>query len=146
VTLLTLWPTIVDDSGTKTDGTTLDKALFDEIKAAIEDQVHSTVNTTVKPKTITDEVIAGRGGQASLDARFDAIDVLTTNGMRRLSTDHAVANVGAGETVLSTYTLAAGLLATNGQAVEFTPLASPPTTRTPRHCGCTSAPPCYRSP
>jgi hypothetical protein len=62
---------MVDDSGIFTDGTIVDKDFIDEILDQIDDQNHSTTNPTVKPKTITDEVVAARGSKASLDARLD---------------------------------------------------------------------------
>lgn len=69
--LLTSWPTVTDDSGTKTDGTIFNKALTDAIKAEIERLIHSTTNTTVSPEDIIDEVVTARGSKASLDARLD---------------------------------------------------------------------------
>ena len=69
--LLTLWPTMTDDSGNSTSGTVINKQLYDDIKTAIEDQLNSAGNPTVKPKTITDEVITARGSKASLTARLD---------------------------------------------------------------------------
>jgi hypothetical protein len=70
---LVAWPgdTQVDDSGAGADGTVWNEAWSDAAKASIEDQVVSAVNPLVKPKTITDEVIAARGSKASLDARLD---------------------------------------------------------------------------
>ncbi len=67
------WPSLTDDSGDGVSGTEIEKSVFDDIKAAIEDQVWTTNNTTVKPKTITDEVIAARGNEASLDARLSGV-------------------------------------------------------------------------
>lgn len=63
--------TMVDDSGTFTDGTVVTEAFVDQIYDQIEDQTHSTTNTTIKPKAITDEVVTARGSKASLDARLD---------------------------------------------------------------------------
>lgn len=62
------WPSITDDSGTKTDGTLINKALFDSIKASIEADVFSG---TTSAKNIIDEVIAARGTLGSLDERLD---------------------------------------------------------------------------
>lgn len=62
---------MVDDSGVFTDGTEVDKAFVDQIYDQIDDQAHSTTNPTIKPKAITDEVVAARGSKASLDARLD---------------------------------------------------------------------------
>jgi hypothetical protein len=68
--LLTLWPAITDDTGNGTSGTRQNKALYDAIKAAVEDHTHSTTNTLIKPKDITDEVVLARGNLASLNARL----------------------------------------------------------------------------
>ena len=73
MTLLTGWPTLTDDSGDGTSGTVLDKTVFDTIKAQIEDHVHTTNNTTVKPKAITDEVVTARGNRTSLEDRLDGV-------------------------------------------------------------------------
>jgi hypothetical protein len=62
---------MTDDSGVFTDGTTVNKAFVDQIYDQIDDQAHSTTNPTIKPKVITDEVVAARGSKASLDARLD---------------------------------------------------------------------------
>ena len=60
-----------DDSGIFTDGTVVNKAFIDAAYDQIEDQTHSSTNPTVKPKAITDEVVAARGSKTSLDARLD---------------------------------------------------------------------------
>jgi hypothetical protein len=73
MTLLASWPTLVDDSGDGTSGTVLDKAVFDAVKASVEDQVHSTNNSTVKPKAITDEVVTARGNMTDLEDRLDGV-------------------------------------------------------------------------
>ncbi len=65
--------TMVDDSGLFTDGTEVDKAFVDQIYDQIDDQAHSTTNPSIKPKVITDEVVAARGNLASLDARLSAV-------------------------------------------------------------------------
>lgn len=62
---------MVDDSGLFTDGTSVDKAFVDQIYGQVDDQAHSTTNPAIKPKAITDEVVAARGSKASLDARLD---------------------------------------------------------------------------
>lgn len=62
---------MVDDDGTFTFGTGVDKAFVDQLYDQIDDQVHSGTNPTVKPKAITDEVVAARGSMGSLDARLD---------------------------------------------------------------------------
>jgi hypothetical protein len=114
-------PAMSDDSGTKTDGTIVDKAFIEALIALVDDQTHSAGNSTVKPKTITDEVIAGRGASASLDARFDAIDLLVTDLTTRLTTDVTVAgNIGVGEDNLFLYTVPANTLTVNGELIEFT--------------------------
>lgn len=64
-------PTMVDDDGTFTFGTEVDKAFVDSILDEVDDQVHSSTNPTIKPKATTDEVVAARGSKASLDARLD---------------------------------------------------------------------------
>lgn len=64
--LLASWPATTDDTGTKTDGTILDAALFAAIKAAILADIQSATNPTVAPKTITDEVITARGSKSDL--------------------------------------------------------------------------------
>ena len=55
--VLASWPSMSDDDGTGQSGTVLDKALFDAIKASVEDQVHSTNNTGI--------VDVGKSGQSS---------------------------------------------------------------------------------
>lgn len=69
---LASWPSITDDSGLFTDGTVINKALFDAIKASIENDVEAVTNPSVKAKTIIDEVVAARGSAASLTARISA--------------------------------------------------------------------------
>ena len=68
---LSNWPTIVDDDGSLTLGTVLEKAVFDAIKASIEADVFSTTNPAVTAENIIDEVVTARGSKASLDARLD---------------------------------------------------------------------------
>lgn len=62
---------MVDDSGLFTDGTAITKAFVDSVYDTIDDQAHSTTNPTVKPKAVTDEVVAARGSKTSVDARLD---------------------------------------------------------------------------
>lgn len=62
-----------DDGGDFISGTEVDKAFVDQVYDQIDDQVHSTTNPTIKPKAITDEVVAARGSKASLDARLDVV-------------------------------------------------------------------------
>ncbi len=64
-------PSMVDDSGTFTDGTEVDEAFVDSLLDEIDDQAHSASNPTIKPKAITDEVVSARGSKATLDARLD---------------------------------------------------------------------------
>jgi hypothetical protein len=71
--LMVTWPTLTDDSGTGQDGTPVDHTFELAVKTSIEDQVHSLVNTTIKPKTITDEVVTARGNEASLNARIATV-------------------------------------------------------------------------
>jgi hypothetical protein len=68
---LTGWPTITDDVGTKRDGTIINQALFNSVKASIEAEVLSATNPSVTTKAIIDEVVAARGTMASIDARLD---------------------------------------------------------------------------
>ena len=68
---LTAWPTITDDSGTKADGTIINRALFDLIKASIEGGMFSVTNPSISPANIIDEVVAARGSKATLDTRLD---------------------------------------------------------------------------
>lgn len=71
MTLLTTWPTVTNDTGTKTDGTLFNQALTDAMKSAIEAVVHSTTNPTITPEDIIDEVKNARGSLSTLDARLD---------------------------------------------------------------------------
>lgn len=66
-------PSMTDDSGTFDNGTPINEAFVDDIFDQIDDQNHSTTNPTIKPKAITDEVVAARGNLASLDARISAV-------------------------------------------------------------------------
>jgi len=72
LTLLANWPSVADDDGTKQFGTIFNKALTDAVKASVEDNVHSTTNSTIKTKTIIDEVVTARGVMNTLDERLDA--------------------------------------------------------------------------
>jgi hypothetical protein len=63
-----------DDTGTGTDGEIVDAAYITGLKDAVDDLIHSTTNPTRSPAQTTDEVVAARGGEASLDARLDAIE------------------------------------------------------------------------
>lgn len=69
--LMASWPTTTDDSGTGQTGTVLGATHFSAIKTSIEDQCHSSSNTTIKPKDITDEVVTARGSKSTLDIRLD---------------------------------------------------------------------------
>lgn len=73
MTLLSGWPTLVDDSGDGASGTVLDKSTFDSIKAAVEAVTHSTTNTTTDPNDITDEVVTARGNMTDLNDRLDGV-------------------------------------------------------------------------
>lgn len=68
---LSNWPTIVDDDGSLTLGTVINKAVFDAIKASVEDDLFSAVNPAITAEDIIDEVVTARGSKASLDARLD---------------------------------------------------------------------------
>lgn len=74
-------PSMTDDTGTFDNGTVCNEALIDSTFDAVDDQCHSTTNTTTKPKAITDEVITARGNKANLNARLivgiDADGVIT---------------------------------------------------------------------
>ena len=126
MTLLTdLWPATTDDSGTKTDGTVINATLTDAFKAAIEDNIHSLTNTTVKTKTIIDEVVAARGNLASLDARLsvgiDDDGEFIQGIVQRLTTDlTAYQNTGAAESDFAQYSVAADTFDTNGKVIRGT--------------------------
>lgn len=64
------FPVVVNDSGPGTDGTIFNKAFFDAILAAINNQVLSATNPTLTPKAIIDEVVTARGSKANLNARL----------------------------------------------------------------------------
>lgn len=68
---LSNWPTLVDDDGSLTLGTEIEKSIFDAIKASIEDDLFSAANPTVTAEDIIDEVVAARGSMADLDTRLD---------------------------------------------------------------------------
>lgn len=68
---LSNWPAITDDDGSLIVGTPINKALFDAIRASIEDDVFSATYPTVTGEDIIDEVVAARGSKASLDERLD---------------------------------------------------------------------------
>lgn len=67
------WPVVVDDIGTKRDGTRFNKALTDAILASIDGETKSTTpaNENVKTRDIIDEIIDARGTEASLSDRLD---------------------------------------------------------------------------
>jgi hypothetical protein len=64
-------PAVVDDDGTGRTGTRWNKAFNDDWTDAINEQVASVANPTVKPVDTIDEVVAARGSEASLTARLD---------------------------------------------------------------------------
>lgn len=64
-------PAMADDNGDFISGTAVTKSFIDLAFDEIDDQVHSSTNPTIKPKDITDEVVAARGSMPSLDARLD---------------------------------------------------------------------------
>jgi hypothetical protein len=68
---LSNWPTIVDDDGSLIVGTIYNKAIFDAIRASIEDDLFSATNPTVTAEDIIDEVVTARGSKTTLDARLD---------------------------------------------------------------------------
>ena len=70
---LSNWPTIVDDDGSLTLGTVINKSVFDAIKASVEADLFSAVNPAVTAENIIDEVVTARGSKASLDARLDVV-------------------------------------------------------------------------
>lgn len=123
------WPTTDDDSGSKTDGTVVNKDLFDAIKASVEDQVDSATNPTIKPKDITDEVVAARGTADTLTDRLDvALDAdgsLKHEVVQRLTTSVASTGVVNGaETDLASYSLPAESLTATGQLIRITATGS----------------------
>jgi hypothetical protein len=65
------WPAVVDDAGAGQDGTVWNAALNAAQKAAIENDVSSSTNPTVRAKDIIDEVVEARGTMLSLDDRLD---------------------------------------------------------------------------
>ena len=71
---LTGWPSIVDDSGSGTDGSAADKDWSDELRASIEASLFSGTNPTVDPSETTDEVITARAGQDDLNTRLLIIE------------------------------------------------------------------------
>jgi hypothetical protein len=64
-------PAVVDDDGTGRTGTRWNKAFNDDWTDAVNEQVASVANPTVKPADTIDEVVAARGSEASLTARLD---------------------------------------------------------------------------
>jgi hypothetical protein len=50
------WPELVDDDGTLTTGSVVGHTFEDSMKTSIEDQVHNTTYTAIKPKNITEEI------------------------------------------------------------------------------------------
>lgn len=59
------WPAVTNDDGSLTTGTIVNEAWEQAVKASIEDQVHNTTYTTVKPKDITGEVEAIKVAKAA---------------------------------------------------------------------------------
>lgn len=97
--------TMNNDDGTFTFGTVVNEAFIDQVYDQIDDQAHSTTNPTVKPKAITDEVVAARGSKANLDARLDVsleedgtlktqADLITTTQLRALVGNKNIVNNG----------------------------------------------------
>ena len=64
-------PTVVNDTGTGRDGTPADSAWYEAFLDAIDAEVLSATNPTIKPNAITDEVVAARGSTLTLDTRLD---------------------------------------------------------------------------
>jgi hypothetical protein len=102
---------MTDDDGTFTFGTAVDEAFIDQIYDQIDDQCHSATNPTVKPKTVTDEVVAARGSKASLDARLD--ESLEEDGT--LKTQASLVSVATAQTLLG----AGNNLALNGELNDW---------------------------
>jgi hypothetical protein len=107
---------MTDDDGTFTFGTAVDEAFIDQIYDQIDDQCHSATNPTVKPKTVTDEVVAARGSKASLDARLD--ESLEEDGT--LKTQASLVSVATAQTLLG----ASNNLAINGELNDWNAGAS----------------------
>lgn len=86
-------------------GTAVDKALMDAVLDTIDDQCHSTTNTTIKPKAITDEVKAARGNKSSLSARLLVamdLDGNPTSSAALTALETEVQNARGGEVNLDT--------------------------------------------
>lgn len=104
------WPAITDSPDGQTGGTEVSKAVMDDIRAAIEDVVHSTVNPTITPADIIDEVEQARGVSSSLSQRLAVLQAAP-----RFSTTVASAsNSGTSETFVHSHTLLGGYLDENG--------------------------------
>lgn len=72
---------LTDDTGDLASGTPVDRALSVSWRDAINALIHSSTNPTITPEDIIDEVVAARGGEASLSARLAAIiATLTASG------------------------------------------------------------------
>lgn len=67
------WPVIVDDSGSGTDGTVINKAVTDTMLAAVNGQVYDAANPLITPADIIGEVVDARGAKASLDDRLSTV-------------------------------------------------------------------------
>ena len=61
----------MDDDGTFTSGTIIDKTFLDAIETEINTLVHSSSNPTVTPVNTIDEVVTARGTKANVGARLD---------------------------------------------------------------------------
>lgn len=66
---------MVDDDGSFTSGTIVNKSFIDQLYDQLDAQVHSSAAPTVKPSDIVAEVVAARGASVDLEARLDANDV-----------------------------------------------------------------------
>jgi hypothetical protein len=135
------WPVVTNDSGTGQDGTVINEAFFDAIRASIEDEVFGTTNPSVGASAIIDEVVQARGSVGSLDGRLD-VSLENTGELKPLEPQplfypgaaavadgvvggavnaqtSAVGNSGAAETNLMVYTLQANHFNTNNKAVRI---------------------------
>lgn len=97
------WPALVDDDGSLTLGTEIDKAVFDAIKTSIEADMYSSTNPTVTAENVIDEVVTARGSKASLDARLDVAlnDDGTLKSQASLVTATDAGSLPAGNTVVN---------------------------------------------
>ena len=88
------FPVAVDDLGDGISGTPVNAALLASLKGGIDTITHSTVNPTLTPRDIIDEVVTARGNLSSLDARLDG--VVNSNGVLAAGGGLAIKTFGFG--------------------------------------------------